>query len=80
MVKSDELIGTTAYMTVWTGYRKNRLCYKLVQLYLNGRGMWDNELGLYVSEQGQLADSFDQSNKTSCYIKFMAFPDWKRNS
>ena len=37
------------------------------------------ELGLCVSEQGQLAKSFDQSHKTSGSIKRTVFPDWLKN-
>jgi hypothetical protein len=33
VVKCEELIGTTEYLTLWTGYRLNRYRYNRVCLY-----------------------------------------------
>jgi hypothetical protein len=34
MVNSEELIGTTEYLTLYTGFRLNRCHYNRVRLYL----------------------------------------------
>jgi len=34
MVNSEELVGTTEYLTLYTKYRKNRCRYKQVRLYI----------------------------------------------
>jgi hypothetical protein len=61
MVNSEELIGTTEYMTLYTKYRINRCRYNRVRLYI-GTYMKKGNSGETLKAIVVMADKFGLGN------------------